>query len=170
LTVNLASQTHPVITELVLLSGHPDGLRWRTQRAVLPVGSAPDEHARVLVGWDGAAPAGSLIHSTSWRYDPLSESLILTWAVAPDPDPASATRLVDGTVAQGSAATEPVPVGLTMESVVAHAARHLAFLSHTDEVVAAAVHHHPHLHDALLGHNSDVAGRHTITATSVKGA
>lgn len=153
---------HNVTQELVFLSTGDDGaIRYRVEHHPLPSYRAPDVHIRKLLGWDEDAPAGALLHSTSWRYDLDTNAVILTWTVIPDPNPESGeTRDRVEDIAQGTTGTHPFPDGLTSDHAAAHAIRHTSFLLHTDEVVEDELHHFPALHDALLAYAPDVARGH----------
>lgn len=153
---------HRIRQELLYLSVGDDGGVWvRVESVPLPTGAAPDVHARAVLGWHGHGSDGRLLHSTSWRYDTGSSELVLTWAVIPDPA-VTGRWPVRADISTGATGTHPVPDGLTIANVAAHAARHMAFLLHHDRTVGVVLHeHHRALHDALLPWSPDVAGEHT---------
>lgn len=128
--------------EVVLLSaGRParagrtpagPALRYRTRTATLPGGRHPDDVARDLAGLRGG-PAG-LLHSTSWRFQ--HDRVVLTYAALPDADPAGAVEVPVGGGATSDDPLAPAPVRIRADDVAAHACRHLAYLRHTDPLVA----------------------------------
>ncbi|HSZ29107.1 MAG TPA: hypothetical protein VK784_05025, partial [Pseudonocardiaceae bacterium] len=81
---------HKVQIEVILLSVSDDArLSWRAAYGDLPAGCRPDARARELAGLGAHVPTATVVHSTSWR--PAPGGLILTYVVAPDPDPAEGT-------------------------------------------------------------------------------
>lgn len=119
--------------EVVLLRPLGAGLGYRTLRAPLD-GAAPDRAALELAG-----PARTVCHSTSWRHV-APATLVLTYAVLPDPDPAcAAVPLLAPAVLSSGDAVRPGPADLDGHHVAAHAVRHLALLSHQDPTIAATV-------------------------------
>lgn len=151
---------HEVRIEVVLLSvSEDDQLRWRVASGDLPAGCWPDARARELAGLSIVMPA-TVVHSTSWR--PTAGGLILTYAVAPDPDPAEGTvRAVpaDAQVVCSADAAAPTPAVVAVEHVLAHALRHLSLVARTSPAVMAAVDAHPRLWHAVVVHTPDVAGQ-----------
>lgn len=150
-----------VVIEVVYLRADMDG-RWHYRRGAqdLPARTEPDRAARSLAGLDDTAAAPtSVLHSTSWRYDPAGH-VILTYAVLPDPDPsAAANPLPSMEIARGEHHAHPTPAALGPDHVAAHAIRHLAWLSSTDPVVAAALGEDGGLRDALAAARPDPAGQ-----------
>lgn len=139
---------HVVSVETLMLRVDAGG-RWsyRTASAIPLPGESPDETARRLGGISAADPA-TVVHSTSWRYEP--GTVVLTYAICPDPEPwLPATEAPVLEIARGPAPAAPSPAGFSLVNVVAHAVRHLAFLMAEDPVVARALARHPHLAAAL---------------------
>ena len=131
----------PVVVEVYLLRCHPGGLlAYRCVTGQLGVSETPDEAAlrigRIAADRPGAEVA---VHSTSWRH--LGDgSIVLAYAVAPDPAPdAAAIPIPDFEAAHGPRASRPSPLGLQREQVAAHAARHLALVADTN----------PHVHQVF---------------------
>ncbi|GIH23506.1 hypothetical protein Aph01nite_18160 [Acrocarpospora phusangensis] len=129
----------PLSVEILALRVDEAG-RWRYRRLVTALrdGETPDEAVRRHVGV-AADDQATVVHSTSWRYQPKGR-LVLTYAVCPDPDPlASAEELTEFRLARGSTPAAPSPDDVQVENVAAHALRHLAHLLHSDDVVATAL-------------------------------
>ncbi|GAB1822724.1 hypothetical protein [Herbidospora sp. RD11066] len=127
----------PLSVEILALRADDLGWRYRRLETTLRDGETPDQaarrHAEVAAG-----DAVTVVHSTSWRYEAHGR-LVLTYAVCPDPDPASpADLLTDYRLARGEAPATPTPQDLQVENVAAHALRHLAHLLHSDPVVGEA--------------------------------
>lgn len=111
-------------------------------------------------------PVTSVVHSTSWRFDPAHFALVLSYlAILP-----SAGRSPAGFDAQPLAAVEPLarngrPRAVEPADVLVHGLRHFALLRVTDPVVASALPDEWHdflanrqpLPAGLLHHYSDVA-------------
>ena len=82
-----------------------------------------------------------VVHSTSWRYE--ENRILLTYVVVvklPHRLPPGSLEVVPlerSALARGS--TKGPPEGITMEAVLEHAIRHLAWLSGDDPAVAAAL-------------------------------
>jgi hypothetical protein len=152
---------HEVHIEVLLLSmSHDDQLTWRVAYGDLPAGCRPDARARALAGLAVDVPAGTVVHSTSWRPGPAG--LILTYAVLPDPRPAGhigCAVSADVTIACSADAAAPCPAILTVDHVLAHALRHLSLVARTTPAVAAAVDAHPRLWQEVIAHSPDVAGQ-----------
>jgi hypothetical protein len=151
---------HEVQIEVLLLSmSDDDQPRWRVAGGDLPAGCRPDTRARELAGLAAAVPAGTVVHSTSWRTGPAG--LILTYAVLPDPNPPEHARAVpvDATVVCSADAAAPSPVMVAVEHVLAHALRHLSLVARTSPAVIAAVDAHPRLWHAVVAYSPDVAGQ-----------
>ena len=152
---------HKVQIEVILLSVSDDAqLSWRAAYGELPAGCRPDARARELAGLGAQVPTATVVHSTSWR--PTAGGLILTYAVAPDPDPAVGTvRAVPAQahiLCSPDAAT-PTPAAVDLEHVLAHALRHLSLVARTTPAVMAAADAHPRLWHAVIAHAPDVAGQ-----------
>jgi hypothetical protein len=147
--------------EVILLSISEDTqLTWRMVCGDLPAGGRPDARARELAGLGAHVPTATVVHSTSWR--PTPGGLILTYAVAPDPDPAEGTLSVvpaDAHILCSADAAAPTPAGVTVEHVLAHALRHLSLVARTTPAVMAATDIHPRLWHAVVAHTPDVAGQ-----------
>jgi len=128
----------PVVVEVYLLRCHPGGLlAYRCVTGQLGDSETPDEAAlrigRIAAGGPGPPVA---VHSTSWRH--LGDrSIVLAYAVAPDPVPdATAALILDFEAAHGPGASRPSPLRRQREQVAAHAAQHLALVADTN----------PHVH------------------------
>lgn len=135
-----AAVSPAVMVEVVHLRTDADR-RWHYRHSAGPLSAhaAPDDAARRLAGLDNAANPATVLHSTSWRYDPGGH-VVLTYAVLPDPDPTAPATLLDSNeIARGSHPGRPAPDHIVGANVVAHAIRHLAQLVDTDPVVAAAL-------------------------------
>jgi hypothetical protein len=152
---------HEVQIEVILLSVS-DGtqLSWRATYGELPAGCRPDARARELAGLSAHVPIATVVHSTSWR--PTASGLILTYAVAPDPDPAAdAVRAVpaETRILCSPDAATPTPAAVDLEHVLAHALRHLSLVARTTPAVMAAADTYPRLWHAVVAHTPDVAGQ-----------
>jgi hypothetical protein len=83
---------------------------------------------------------------------------VLTYAALPDPDPAGAAPVpIDG----GTPSDDPLapsPARITAGDVASHACRHLAYLRHTDPVVAGRAPAAPDLWRWLERFSPTVAG------------
>jgi hypothetical protein len=122
------------VVETVLLSADASGVRFRVRRAGLTDRGHPDTVARRLACLVPGA-AGGLLHSTSWRVE--RDAVVLTYAALPDPYPFRAMAVAPEHDAPISAdPLAPCPPGVRPVDVAAHACRHLAFLRHTDSLVA----------------------------------
>jgi hypothetical protein len=144
------------VVEVVLLSAGPSaaGLRYRIRETGLAGGRHPDQVARDLAGV-GTGPA-ALLHSTSWRF--RHDRVVLTYAALPDPEPAGSVPVpVDGG-ATGAGPTAPTPARIDAGDVAAHACRHLAYLRHTDPVVAGCADAAPRMWRLLAAYTPTVAG------------
>jgi len=135
----------PVSVEILLLRADPAGA-WHYRRVVtsLDRGESPDQAVRRASGVT-AETASTVVHSTSWRYQPEGQ-VVLTYAVCPDPAAhLPAIALTNFQLATGAAPSAPSPEHPQVENVVAHALRHLAFLLLTDPVVGEALTRNPAL-------------------------
>lgn len=144
-----AMTRYVVSVETLMLRVGADN-RWSYRRAMTRPGpgESPDEAARRLAGV-AAGESGTVLHSTSWRYEP-DGGLVLTYAVCPDPAPwLPAIEVPVLEIARGEAPAAPSPDRVTLANVVAHAVRHLAFLVAEDPVVARALARHPLIGPAL---------------------
>jgi hypothetical protein len=155
---------HQVQIEVILLSiSDVAALRWRVARGDLPSGGRPDARARELAGLAISVPTATVVHSTSWR--PAAGSLILTYAVLPDPEPIesieSTVRTVpaDAAIVCSADTAAPTPPVVTLEHVLAHALRHLSMVARTSPGVVTAVDAYPQLWDAVLAYPPNVAGQ-----------
>jgi len=140
---------HVVSVETLMLRVDAGG-RWsyRSASAIPQPGESPDETARRLGGVSAADP-GTVVHSTSWRYEP-GGTVVLTYAICPDPEPwRPATEAPVLEIARGPAPAAPSPDRFSLVNVVAHAVRHLAFLMAEDPVVARSLARHPGVAAAL---------------------
>ncbi|MGW0804501.1 hypothetical protein [Nonomuraea sp. NPDC002799] len=140
---------HVVSVETLMLRASADH-RWSYRHAITQPrrGESPDEAARRLSG----VPAGAqdtVLHSTSWRYEPDGR-IVLTYAVCPDPSPwLPAIEAPVLEIARGEAPATPSPGDISLANVVAHAVRHLAFLLAEDPVVSGVLSRHPEIALAL---------------------
>jgi hypothetical protein len=151
---------HTVQIEIILLSiSDDDQLSWRATRGELPAGCRPDTRARELAGLGAHLPTATVVHSTSWR--PTPGGLILTYAVAPDPDPGAGTVSAvpaDAHILCSPDAAAPTPAAVALEHVLAHALRHLSLVARTTPAVMSAAEEYPRLWHAVVSHTPDVAG------------
>lgn len=145
-----------VFVEVFFFSVTAEGLMFRVESELLPEDISPVELVHIIAGWVDSPPEGSVAHSTSWRYD--AGDIVLSWAVSPDVSLTQPTQVLTTSVALGASAVSPVVLNLSVNMVAAHAARHLAFLLHTDPLVSAALHSRADLHNALVGTFPSVAG------------
>jgi hypothetical protein len=142
------------IVEVVLLSPAADRLRFRIRTGLLGTAEHPDLAARRLAGLDGTP--GALLHSTSWRF---TRTVVLTYVGLPDPRPSPAAGYVPTTAPSGSGdPLAPAPARIRPGDVALHACRHLAYLRHTDPLVADRAAAHPHLWDLIDLFTPAVAG------------
>ncbi|HSV65686.1 MAG TPA: hypothetical protein VLJ59_07245 [Mycobacteriales bacterium] len=143
----------PVVVEIVLLrtekeTGCDPLLAYRHRTAALCPPDTPHAAARRLAEVPDSATE-VIVHSTSWRYQPDGR-LVLTYLIYPDPEPAAeATPLTTPRIAHGADPSHPDPPVVLPDHVATHAARHLAWLAHTDPVIAHAVGADPDLWQAL---------------------
>ncbi|GAA2574511.1 hypothetical protein GCM10010435_57590 [Winogradskya consettensis] len=149
-----------VAVETLLIGVHDGHLTYRAAEEGLADNEHPDAAARRLAGFGsplGSLGSGRLIHSTSWRFD--AGRIVLTYAALPDPDPATAQRFpASGAMTATGTALDPSPPHVDRADVIAHAARHLAFLHRTDPAVAEAALEQPPLWALLDAYQPDVAG------------
>jgi hypothetical protein len=136
--------------ELITARFEGDRLRYEVGRQACAAGIDPDDTARAATAWRfPAVPLRRVVvHSTSWRYE--HGTLVLTYLAYSDELP------FDGLPQILPRETEAV--GADVASVVAHAIRHLAFLSRQEPEKYARA-----LSPETLGHLSridpEVAGR-----------
>jgi hypothetical protein len=144
------------VVEVVLLSAAPNLRvpRYRMRTAPLDGHRHPDAVARDLAGL-GDGPAG-LLHSTSWRF--LHNRVVVTYAALPDPDPLDAVPVPGDGGASGAGPLAPAPARITADDIAAHACRHLAYLRHTDPLVAARAGAVPGLWQLIAAFTPAVAG------------
>jgi hypothetical protein len=142
------------VVEVVLLSVTGDGLRYRMRTASLAGRRHPDDVARDLAALDDE-PAG-LLHSTSWRFH--RNRVVLTYAALPDPAPSGAVPVPPGGGASSDDPLAPAPGRITAGDVAVHACRHLAYLRHTDPLVAGRASAAPALWQWLERFSPTVAG------------
>ncbi len=157
----MGEHMHKVQIEVILLSVSDDTqLTWRMVCGDLPTRCRPDARAREKAGQCAHVPIATVVHSTSWR--PTPGGLILTYAVAPDPDPAEGTVSAVPAHAHilcAADASAPTPSAVAVEHVLAHALRHLSLVARTTPAVMAAVDAYPQLWHAVIAHTPDVAGQ-----------
>ena len=140
---------HVVSVETLMLRVGTDN-RWSYRHAITEPGrgESPDEAARRLSGV-AAGDRRTVVHSTSWRYEPDGR-VVLTYAVCPDPAPwLPAVEVPVLEIVRGEAPAMPSPDRVALANVVAHAVRHLAFLVAEDPVVARVLGRHPEIAPAL---------------------
>lgn len=153
----------PAFVELILLRLREDGrIGYRTLTGPVAEDDHPDAVALSLV--DPPVPAiGTVCHSTSWRWS--DGSIVLTYAMVPDPAPAEPTEPLDApSVVTSGDALRPSPPFLHGPHVAAHAVRHLSFLAATDPTTGDAARARPLLWGAIdaaarttpVGEHSDV--------------
>lgn len=148
--VNTMRAKHYILNELIFFSVKDDALQARQQYLDLLENIEPDRQVRSYLKWDSKVPNGAILHSTSWRYDVVRQSLVLSWAIYPDPNPDQHTQPVDRYVPSFQVdAAHPAPREGEAVEAVAHAARHLSFLSKTDPSFRNALLKDPKLADAL---------------------
>ena len=138
----LRSAARGTVVETVLLSVGHGRLWYRVRQADLGT-AAPDEVARRLSGLVASDAAG-LLHSTSWRF--AAGRVVLTYVALPDPARGPCLRpvpLVSRCASAGPLA--PSPESVSTDDVAAHACRHLAYLRHTDPLVARRAREAPEL-------------------------
>jgi hypothetical protein len=140
------------LVEVVLLSTDPSltAVRYRMRTATLSGGRHPDDVARELAGVDG------LLHSTSWRFQ--RDRVVLTYAALPDPHPVRTVAVPLDGGATSDDPLAPAPARIRASDVAAHACRHLAYLRHTDPLVAGRADADPHLWDLIAALTPTVAG------------
>ncbi len=126
-----------VTVELALLWVDGGGdLRYRVRSARAPVCAAPDQVALDLADLPPDA-RGAVVHATSWRYEDAGH-VVLTYAAVPSSPRAGDAVLVGVGVVSSTDPVRPRPPGLHQHHVVAHAARHLAYLAVHDPTVGRA--------------------------------
>lgn len=134
------------------------------RRVVVRLEGHPDDDAARAIGLHASALDGvAVLHSTSWRLDPDSGDLVLTYVCCPDPD-----MLCDGCeliVARPPEASpcdpsRPSATDLSACAVLHHGICHLAWLAdNTPHVVSAAQAARPDLWAAILGADRARAGQ-----------
>jgi len=151
-----------VLVEVYLLRCRPDGLlAYRRAAGHLEPGETPDAAAERV----GVNPAGQhdehvvAVHSTSWRH--LDDgTIVLTYAVVPDPEPTSpAIAIRSHEVARSADPRRPSPPQVRHAQVAAHAARHLALIADTDPLVREVLDRSPELGRALAALGRVPAGQ-----------
>lgn len=81
-------------------------------------------------------------HSTSWRYDKASESVIITYIVYSDDfdfTESKSLNIVDINIVSSDNLSKPAPENITPENVVSHGIRHLSYLVANRQDVYKAV-------------------------------
>lgn len=140
---------HVILVETLMLRVDTDN-RWSYRHALTRQrrGESPDEAARRLGGVEPQDP-DTVVHSTSWRYEPDS-GVVLTYVVCPDPAPwLPAVEAPELEIARGRAPATPSPERVALANVVAHAVRHLGLLMAEDPVVSRVLSRHPAIALAL---------------------
>lgn len=137
-----------IIALRVMVASEEPALAYRRRTAMLYAPDTPDSLARRLAGL-AEDVTGVVVHSTSWRYLPTGE-LVLTYLICPDSEPATdAVPLLHPQLAYATGPAHPTPPVIHLDHVASHAARHLAWLGHTDPLIAATLNAHPALLAAL---------------------
>lgn len=139
-----------VVVEVLVFRLDGDGwLDYREVRERLRSPAEPDALALSIAGIDHVAPEWTVSHSTSWRCDPTGV-VMLTYAVAPDPDPLQVAEALQpaGVLSSGDP-LRPSPGAPHVHHVAAHAVRHLAHLAAFDPTVREAASHRPDLWRAI---------------------
>ncbi len=154
-----------VMVEVLVFRADGEGwLNYREVRAQLRPPTEPDTLALRLAGVDGSVPQWTVSHSTSWRSDPAGV-IVLTYAVAPDPDPQQDAEALQpaGVLCSGDP-LRPRPEALHVHHVAAHAVRHLAHLAESDPTVREAAAHRHDLWQVITGAGGAMAvGSHDET-------
>ncbi|MDG4785040.1 hypothetical protein O7626_03675 [Micromonospora sp. WMMD1102] len=152
-----AAPAVPVEVETILLSAVRDGLRFRVRSGPLVEGEHPDALARNLAGLSRRHPH-ALLHSTSWRFQ--GTGIVLTYVALPDPDLETGqwTPVHSGAIAGQDDPLTPASVTVRPVDVAVHACRHLAFLRHTDPLVAGLAADLPDLWRHIERFSPTVAG------------
>lgn len=117
-----------VTVEVLLVSVSEAGvLQYRRVERPLFASCSVDETALGAAGLLEVADVWS--HSTSWHREP-DGSIVLTYAIAPDPSPHLGARPVplDSPIVDRQASSRPSPDVVPTDAVAQHACRHLAFL------------------------------------------
>lgn len=149
----------PILNEIAVFRLVDGTLHARTVTAEHQATISPDATVRRTLGWAGdETPDGAFLHSTSWRYDAPNDTLILTWAVFPDPDPSAGGYTPVDVFTSTTVNTIRPAARPEDQAAVEHAARHLAFLIAEDPRVLAAAQQHTGLVDALRKHSPSMAG------------
>ena len=124
--------------------GGAEGTAWQ-----VPCSGAGDP-SQVVIGalrplLGDPLPPGLIVHSTSWRYDPAQQALVLTYLVVL-PSAVAERWLAEGAAATAIGEHQPArgdrlrpPRAVSPKQVLAHALDHLALLAVTDPAVAAAL-------------------------------
>ncbi len=157
-----------MLIEVFWLRCHPDrGLSYRRVAEYLALGEAPDVTAgRIAGALPGPDGGPVMMHSTSWRH--LDDgTIVLTYAVAPDPEPwLPSVRVTRPEVARSASPVRPAPPRIGHEHVAAHAAQHLAFLAGTDPMVGDLLAQVPDFGQALTALPRAPSGQLSLTATA----
>lgn len=120
---------------MLLLAQEQAGLIYEVAETSLAPTEHPDEAALRMAWPRGAAPQGSICHSTSWRRAE-DGTLVLTYAAGPV-RPRGGSLLVWPAVVTSGDALRPHPAVMHGHHVVAHAVLHLAELARRDPTVRA---------------------------------
>jgi hypothetical protein len=158
-TDDTSAPSAAVAVETLLLGTHDGRLTYRAARHDLVGTEHPDTAARRLAGFENDSPTdGRILHSTSWRF--AGGQIVLTYAALPDPHPRGAVVVhPPAAPAHGAGPLAPSPPQVEQADIVAHACRHLAFLQHTDPVVATTSRCQSELWRLLDAYRPGVAGR-----------
>ena len=135
--------------EVFALRCLPSGLGYRRTVGDLEPAESPDQAAARIAGLAEGTPTELVMHSTSWRH--LHDgSLVLTYVVAPDPEPElRAVAVTSFALAHGPDAMSPSPESVSEGQVVAHAACHLALVAETNPHVRRVLQLYPDLRAAM---------------------
>ena len=113
---------------------HAPSLRVGTSRS-----AEPSQIVLDVVAWYPLSPR--VVHSTSWRYE--EGRIVLTYVVVVDPPqqlPPNSLELVPVKRSELARGSSMAPAGsITVEAVLEHAVRHLAWLSHDDPAIATVL-------------------------------
>lgn len=104
--------------------------------ALVPTSAAPDQLALELSRLQPDSP-GAVVHATSWRFEDAGH-LVLTYGALPCPLDHDDNVLHGTGILCSTDPLRPAPAGLHQHHVVAHAARHLAYLAEHDPTVSNA--------------------------------
>lgn len=108
----------------------------------------------------------ALLHSTSWRWERPTGSLVLTYLCCPDPAPLAAGAVVEPSAVHAAAQdpSRPGDAEVGLAAVLHHGIDHLAWLAdHHRSLVQPAVRRAPDLWACIDGAGRHRAGRFLLT-------